>query len=210
MRKRSNKCNKKRIAAVLLSAAVIFTSFICIEKRIKKYSKEMGTYYCRAQLSELVNSSVYDVLERTGADYSKLSVDVYDDSGRFISSEICAKNINMLQGMIIAEINKNIKELSANEIKISTGTLSSIGLLNGMGPKVKIRLIPIGSAQAQLNSVFEAAGINQICHKISLDISAEVKTVCPSGSEIVEADMTCLIAENIISGEIPDSMIISK
>lgn len=209
MRRKPDKLpkNKKAAAVLFLLAAVILTSFFSIERRIRKYSAEMGEYCCRAQLVEAISSSVAETLEKSGAEYGDLSADIFDENGNFVSSEICTKNVSMLQSMIISEITKSIVELAETDIEVSAGTLSGIFLLNGRGPKIRFKLIPTGSAETKLKSSFESAGINQVCHKISLDIHAEIKTVCPSGAQTVAVDMNCLLAENIIAGDVPEGFI---
>ena len=209
MRNKSDKlpkCKKIIVAAVIL-AIVVLLAFLCIEKKLRRYTSEMGTYYCRSQLSEVISGSVQSVLEKTGAEYSDLSIEMYDENGNFVSANINTKNTNKLQSMIVSEINGNISGISDSEIEISAGTLSGIVLLNGKGPDIKLRLVPVGSAQAELKSSFESAGINQTCHKISLDITAEIKAVYPAGSETVTVSMNCILAENIIAGKVPDGLI---
>lgn len=209
MRNKSDKLpkSKKIIAAVIISGIIVLSAFLCIENRVRRYTSEMGTYYCRSQLSEVISGSVQSVLEKTGAEYSDLSTEIYDENGNFVSAGINTKNTNKLQSMIVSEINGNISGLSDSEIEISAGTLSGIILLNGKGPEIRLRLVPVGSAQAELKSSFESAGINQTCHKISLDITAEVKAVYPAGSETVTVSMNCILAENIIAGEVPDGIL---
>lgn len=209
MRNKSDKLPKckKIIVAVVISAVVVISAFLCIEKRVRRYTSEMGTYYCRCQLSEVINGSVRSVLEKTGAEYSDLSTEMYDENGNFVSASINTKNTNKLQSMVVSEINGNISGLSDSEIEISAGTLSGIVLLNGKGPDIRLRLVPVGSAQAEMKSSFESAGINQTCHRISLDITAEVKAVYPTGSETVTVSMNCILAENIIAGEVPEGIL---
>lgn len=205
MRKRSDRLpdSKKIIIAAVFSAIVILAAFIVTECRIRRFSDEMGGSYCRGQLSTAVNQSVAEVLKKTGVQYSDLSCEVYDENGKFVSAQLNAGNVNILQSMIITQINQDIEKLSENEIRVSAGTLSGIWLFNGKGPEIKFRLVPAGSAQAELKSSFESAGINQTCHKISLDIKTEVRVFYPAGSETVSVNVNCILAENIISGEVP-------
>ena len=70
-------------------------------------------------------------MEETGAEYSDLSVTVYDEDGKISSSQLCTKNLNILQSMIITEINSSFERLSESEINIPLGTLSGFYLLNG-------------------------------------------------------------------------------
>lgn len=209
MRNKSDKLpkQKKMIIVAILSVLVIVISFVCIEKIVRIFSEEMGKYYCKSQISQSISQSVRDTMEQTGAQYSDLSVKIYDEEGNFISAELCSKNINILQSMIVSDVNDKISGLSDSEIKISAGTLSGIYLFNGKGPKIKLKLLPVGSAQTELKSEFESAGINQTCHKISLDIKAEVRAIYPTGSETVTVSMNCILVETVIAGEVPDGLI---
>lgn len=205
MRNKSDKLpgfKKFRLAAVLI-AAVLLISFVFVEKRMRDFSEEAGAYYCKAYVSQTVNDAVLSVLSRTGAEYSDLSDEIYSDDGNFISAKINTNNINILQSMIISEINNRLSESSENTLKISAGTISGSFLLNGRGPKIEMKLTQVGSAQSELKSEFESGGINQTHHTISIDIKTEVKAVYPFGSENVTVNTNCLLAENIIAGEVP-------
>ncbi len=195
--------HKKIIAAaavLIVSAAVLF---FYIESGIRKYSSDVCADYCRAWLSESVSNSVSSVLEKTGTQYSDLSAEVYDENGRLVSAKLCSSNINIIQNMIISEVNKSIGNLESETITVPSGSLSGLFLLSGRGPDIKVKLIPVGSAQAELKSSFEFAGINQTCHKISLDIKAEARAVFPYSSEKITVNLNCILAENIIIGEVP-------
>lgn len=205
MRSKSDVLPKhKRIiaaaAALVVLAAVIF---FYIESGVRKYSSDICADYCRARLSESVSRSVSSVLEESGAQYSDLSSEIYDENGKLVSARLCSKNINILQSMIISEINKNIGNLEDESISVPSGSLSGLFLLSGRGPDIKVRLIPAGSVQTELKSSFESAGVNQTCHKISLDIKAEARAVYPYSTEKITVDLSCILAENIIIGEVP-------
>lgn len=206
MRSKSDKLpkQKKFVIAAILSAVIFMFSFAYIEKRVRYFSEQMGTYYCKSQISQSISKSVRNALEDTDARYSDMSVEVYDEEGKFVSSELCTKNINVLQSIIISDVNSSIAELAENDVKISAGTLSGMVLLKGKGPSVKFKLLPVGSAETDLKSEFQSAGINQVCHKISLDIKVDVKALYPTGSETVTVSMNCILAESIFAGEVPE------
>lgn len=201
---------KKMLIAIICIIITVIISLFCIEKRIRSFSEEMGTYYCHAKANEAISSSVKAVMEETGAEYTDLSVIVYDEDGKISSSQLCTKNLNILQSMIITEINSSFERLSESEINIPIGTLSGLYLLNGRGPDITVKLMPIGSADTELKSEFISAGINQTCHKISLDIKAKLKAVFPSGSEEITVNLNCILAENIIAGDIPEGFVAMK
>ena len=202
--------SKKMLIAVICIVATIAITLFCIERRIRSFSEEMGTYYCHSKANEAISSSVKAVMEETGAEYSDLSVTVYDEDGKISSSQLCTKNLNILQSMIITEINSSFERLSESEINIPLGTLSGFYLLNGRGPEITVKLLPVGSADTELKSEFVSAGINQTCHKISLDVKTRLKAVFPSGSEEITVNLNCILAENIIVGDVPEGFVAMK
>lgn len=202
--------SKKMLIAVICIVATIAITLFCIERRIRSFSEEMGTYYCHSKANEAISSSVKVVMEETGAEYSDLSVTVYDEDGKISSSQLCTKNLNILQSMIMTEINSSFERLSESEINIPLGTLSGFYLLNGRGPEITVKLLPVGSADTELKREFVSAGINQTCHKISLDVKARLKAVFPSGSEEITVNLNCILAENIIVGDVPEGFVAMK
>lgn len=78
--------SKKMLIAVICIVATIAITLFCIERRIRSFSEEMGTYYCHSKANEAISSSVKAVMEETGAEYSDLSVTVYDEDGKISSS----------------------------------------------------------------------------------------------------------------------------
>ena len=134
--------SKKMLIAVICIVATIAITLFCIERRIRSFSEEMGTYYCHSKANEAISSSVKVVMEETGAEYSDLSVTVYDEDGKISSSQLCTKNLNILQSMIMTEINSSFERLSESEINIPLGTLSGFYLLNGRGPEITVKLLP--------------------------------------------------------------------
>ena len=89
-------------------------------------------------------------------------------------------------------------------MKIPSGTLTGLTLLSGRGPAVEIRIVPAGYVRTAVENGFEAAGINQTRHSISVRITAELLAVLPGISEPVTAQTSCVLAETVMIGEIPE------
>ncbi|MFR4392975.1 MAG: sporulation protein YunB [Ruminococcus callidus] len=49
----------------------------------------------------------------------------------------------------------------------------------GHGPQVSVRLLPVGHASVKLISALESAGVNQTCHTIRAEITAEIRAAIP-------------------------------
>ena len=65
----------------------------------------------------------------------------------------------------------------------------------------------MGTVKTNFVTEFESAGINQTRHKISLEATASVRIVLPSGARTVSVQASALMAESILIGDVPQSYI---
>ena len=68
-----------------------------------------------------------------------------------------------------------------------------------------MRLLPVGHASVKLISTIESAGINQTCHTIRAEVTAEVQTAIPFAQTTTKTTYACLLSETLIVGTVPDS-----
>lgn len=209
MRKYRNNFKKRKIMLVIMITVFIVSAFMIIrsiENRIEPKVREICTYYCKMQLSQILNDSVEEIIKDNNLEYSDLAVKLLD--GKKISAiEIRTENVNKIQSQIVKKIHEKLEEKSESEISIPIGTISDSFFLSGKGPKIKIKFLPEGSVSTDIKSDFSSAGINQTCHKISIDINAETVIVLPSDSFSVSANSKCILAESLIIGDVPDGII---
>ncbi|MGN0621740.1 MAG: sporulation protein YunB [Porcipelethomonas sp.] len=206
MRKKA-PVNKKRTALIIGILFLIIFVFVFLDMRINSSFKELSRYYCRRNASDIISTSVNEILEETGADYSDFAVLIYDEKGRVVSAETISSNVNAVQTEIINRINDKLASQNGNKIKIPVGTASGFYLLSGRGPEVSLKFLPAGDTQTSLSSSFTSAGINQTCHKIIMDITVDSTAVYPGGKTESTVTMSCILAETVIVGEIPESVL---
>ncbi len=157
----------------------------------------------KALATRAMNSSIADVV---------MNSIVYDDLVNIISDEF--GNISMIQANSL-EINNLSKDLAQtcesriedygkSGVAIPLGTFTGIPLLVGRGPRIKVKMTPIGSVMCKFVSHFESAGINQTVHKIYVNIRANVGVVMPLSSRNFSAEQEVLISESVIVGQVPE------
>ena len=206
MRKKSAK-NKKRTVIIIVLLLIFLFIFIFFDIRINNSFQELSKYYCGRNASEIISTSVDEILCETRAEYSDFSTLIYDENGKVVSAETITANVNSIQNMIIKRINEKIAACSENKIEIPIGTVTGFYILNGRGPKASFKFIPSGNTETNLSSSFTSAGINQTCHKIILDVTVRTAAIYPGGKSESEFTMSCIIAETIIVGDIPESLL---
>ena len=108
----------------------------------------------------------------------------------------------------IAAILDAARGLLADEgIVLPLGSALGSGIFSGKGPRVRFEILPVGTVKTTFVTEFESAGINQTRHKISLEATASVRIVLPSGARTVSVQASALMAESILIGEVPQSYI---
>lgn len=201
------KLNKRKIFIAAVFTAIIIITVICIDIKIKNKIEQISIYYCNISVSEIINKSVSKTLNDNNTEYSDLVYELYDADNKLSSVKVKTDKLNILQTQIISDINRQLLNNSKNKIKIPLGTVSGSYLFSGRGPEIEIKFLPSGSVSSVLNSELTSAGINQSCHKISMNITADITAVFPSGSCNTSVQLNCILAESVIIGEVPDGII---
>lgn len=195
--------HKKRWKLVAVIVLIICIFFLVFSFMINPVIMDTVEIKSRALATRAMNDSIADVV---------MNSIIYDDLVNIISDEF--GNISMIQANSL-EINNLSKDLAqtcearigefgGNGISIPLGTFTGVPLLVGRGPRVKVKMTPIGSVVCKFKSHFETAGINQTVHKIYVSINATVAVVMPLSTRSFKAEQEVLISESVIVGQVPE------
>ena len=115
--------------------------------------------------------------------------------------------LNQMMADTTIETTKALDKLSIDTIEIPLGQITGSKILAGYGPKMKVKIIPVGQVYVDVLNKFDAAGINQTRHLIYFNISSKVKVAVPFINEEINVSTTIPLAESIIIGEVPETYI---
>ena len=113
--------------------------------------------------------------------------------------------INQVTSDIALNIQNALKQNEKDEIYISVGSLTSMRIFAGMGPKIPIKISCIGNVETDLRSEFISKGVNQTVHKVYLEVKTTVNILTPVSTTEKNINNQVLIIENVIVGNIPDT-----
>ncbi len=103
-----------------------------------------------------------------------------------------------------------LKSVGEIPVNVPIGTLSGITFLGGTGPSVNIRCLPIGSVVISYKSVFQAAGINNTLHTITMIADVSVNVIVPGLTKTVSLRTEIPLVNTIIVGAVPDTYLQSN
>lgn len=202
-RYKKRRKNKRILLAVILVLTIIF-SIIRTERALKPYAQLQAEHFAEKTANEIIERTVSSYLEKNKYTYSDFSVVLYDAQQKANSIETIPYTINKVQSDLTLLINTELERSGKRYADIPVGTLTDSFLLTGKGPKIRIKVAPIGVASVELKSTFDSSGINQTVHRVSALISAKMSSSSPLYTFDVVSSFEFILAENVIVGTVPD------
>lgn len=164
-------------------------------------------YYAETQgiskVTEIINDSVEKSLSENNYKTNNFVSYEKNNSGELSAINIDTKKLNSLKATLTADVIRGLREISNTSIKIPFGTLTGIGIFYGMGPDIKVDLIPEGSVTSDIETDFYSSGINQTVHRIYCTIDTKFFVVLPDKTISFSVPCQFLLSETVIVGDIP-------
>ncbi len=193
----------KLIVALILTAAALAYTFSGIERRIDPLVRDMALSNLSSIVIRECNDAVIDAVENGGVDYDALVKKETDSRGRILSLSVNYKSFNAFKSRLTQDIQNRIDRINSVEVFIPIMSMFSERFYSALGFPVKIKVMTDENIHIDFSDSFEAAGINQTRHLISVKVTAEMGVNTPvraSGDDIVTE---IPIAETIIVGDTP-------
>lgn len=162
---------------------------------------EYAKVYSNNIANEVVNSAVDDVFVKE--EYRSLAKIMENSSENIKAIETDTAKINRLKSAIIQSMQKNIDSHKSDTVYVPLGSCSNLYFLAGLGPKVPIRIYPVSIVNADFKESFDSVGINQVKHKLYLDVSMKMSFVGMMFAQSDTVETSVLLNETIIVGDTP-------
>lgn len=196
------RINKKRVAAVIIAAVMLFAVAIAYTVNASKLLVSAALSALKAAATEAANNAAYSVLF-SGYSYGDFVKITRDDDGNILSITTETLKMNTIARNAVSATKSNFEDISSAGVKIPLGAFTGIEALAGSGPKISVKTIPVCSVDCSFYSTLTSAGINQTKHSVYINIVSDITAVMFVRSESVTVTSEILIAENIIVGKIP-------
>ena len=156
-------------------------------------------------LAALTDAAGRQIGKNGAGDYRQLIQIERDENGRAALLLPNTALYNTLIHDITLDAVDSLEQLSRQRIRLPAGIATGSALLSGLGPDVPFRIRVLGTPSVQVEDELTAAGVNQVRHRIWLDISAQIRVLAPFSRETAEVHATVLLAEGLIVGYVPDA-----
>ena len=113
---------------------------------------------------------------------------------------------NRMKSAILRELDERVPVRVREKVAIPLGNTLLPALFSGRGGSLPVRVVSLRSTNAELESGFSAAGINQTLHSLSLRVEVELLLLSPAGLLTRQVSATVPIAQTILLGDVPDTL----
>ena len=155
--------------------------------------------------SDLINDAIDRQIEEGSIAYDRMVYFEKDLEGRITALKTNMGLVNRLKTDTLNRINDEIMALDSDHIGIPLGSLFLPELLAGKGPRINVRVLSIRNSEADFESRFSEAGINQTLHQLTLLVSVDVAVLVLGKTEHFTVESEVVVAETVIVGTVPET-----
>ncbi len=199
----------RRRKAVLLALAIclflIAAGVLLVERNLTKVVLSLAQAQARATAVRILNEAASELLSTGDVTYDALMHVTSDGSGQVRLIQANTPVMNRLAAQVSLLAQERLRAGPEESVRIPLGSALGLTLFAGAGPKIEVRILPVGSVHAEFHTDFQSAGINQTRHRVSLLLTAQVQLVIPTGAKTVAVSTQVAMAESIIVGEVPET-----
>ena len=78
---------------------------------------------------------------------------------------------------------------------------------SGKGPKISVKIVPVGSIEFDLKSDLISSGINQTLYRLHLDFYIKISIIAPFYEKELEINSGVILSEILIFGDVPNVLL---
>lgn len=186
---------------VLISAVFIYIDF-CMRPEVITVAQ----YHIQSLINKAVNNAIIMVMDKTQYSYEDLVQIVRNSDEEIVSVSYNSLHINKLRSELIKVSIEETQKIPVSYIYIPVGNITNIDILQNKGPKLKFTVKPSSYVEADVESIFQNTGINQINHQIFINVKVTANALIPNYSTSIYSENKVCVAETVIIGKVPDSI----
>ncbi len=206
MKKRRKEHNTKRFGIALLTIILTASAFIYVDLCLRPVVITVAQYHIQSLINKAVNNAIITVMDKTHYSYDDLVEINRNASDEIVSVNYNSLKINKLRSELIKISIEETQKIPVSYVYIPIGNITSIDILQNKGPKLKFTITPSSYVEAEVESVFQNTGINQINHQIFINVKVTANALIPNYSTSVYSENKVCVAETVIIGKVPDSI----
>lgn len=205
MKKRKRR-KAKSFFRPLFIIVFIFAFIIYADMCMRPSVTTMAKYKLQSLISDSVNNAIMSVIDQTQFTYDDLVEIKKNSNDEIVSISYNSLHMNKLRSELVQAVIDETQKIPVTSIYIPIGNITHIDILQNKGPKLQFKIKPSSFVEADIESVFQNTGINQINHQIFINIKVTANALIPNFSTSINTENKICVAETVIIGKVPDKL----
>lgn len=190
---------------IIIVILIIFnTALVFYDRAILPSVRDVAETMIRAKAVDEINQTSIDILSNEFSYNQMINIEK-DNEGNIILMQADTVKLNYISSQLSLKCNEKLRNISETSIQVPISWITNKSVFYNLGPKVPVKIEPIGNVVTSYESKFESAGINQTRHKIYINVKAAIRMKLPVENNEVEVTTQVPVSETIIIGKIPDT-----
>lgn len=188
-----------RLAALgLLLLAVLAVGVQAAGRSLRRLMVVYGESRCRNQVLTLL----LETAETAMADKAFYQLTETEQGSRL---QLDGPAVNQCRAEAGRELALRLEQLCAQRQSIPLGTLLNSPLLLDRGPRIPLRVVPVGAGQVQVRSALRDAGVNQVLYTLTMELTVTVTMILPGETRELCCSQQVPLGEVLFSGQVPSA-----
>lgn len=194
----------KLIIYIVIIFSVIIYVFYKIDNDIKPALFSVSNAEIKIIAVESINRVVKEELSKN-IKYSDFVNVKTDKNGDISAIEMNTVEMNKFGSTVALRVQEEMKFIGGRGVKVPLGVVTGSNILSFYGPKINVKILPIGNVITDFKSELQSAGINQSRYRVYIIVNTTLQIIIPFGNEKMDVASTIPIAETLIVGKVPNS-----
>jgi len=188
---------------LLLVIALGVWAFMGLRSRLWPVVRSLAQTQVINTASDLINDAILEQIMEGQIQYDRIVYFEKDLNGRITALKTNMAEVNRLKTETLNIINDEILAQDTESLGVALGSLILPEFFSGRGPTIPVRILAIRNSDANFQSEFTEAGINQTLQKLRMDVILDVTILVLGRTETFTVSSQMVVAETIIVGDVP-------
>lgn len=198
----------KTYIIMFLFFILFILSYRYVENELMSTVVAIADMKIRTISTNIISNAIDEILQENNINTESLVTYYYDEEGKIISIGINSVLINLISSGVIKKVSSEIDAYNSDKLSIPIGRLMGKSVFSNFGPKIKIKILPYGTVTTSYDSSFTSTGINQINHRIWLNVEMTMQVIIPINTAKVKVNQEVTLVDRVINGDVPNQYIV--
>lgn len=204
-RKRRNKLHAYLIWILVFTLIILCYRYV--EYELLPTVVAISNMRIQTVSNDIISEAIDDALSENDINTEDLATYYYNEKNEMISFGVNTVLVNKISSAVMKKISTRVTEYDGDLLYIPLGRFTGSSIFSNIGPLIKIKIMPYGTTSINYDSAFVSQGINQINHRIWLNIEMKIQIVAPLSTKEMKVTQTVTLIDRVINGSVPDSYI---